>query len=102
MRLRVVADAEVPHPFLFRSMVRHAAVLIRVSTDFQKEHGTSLEQQRKDLLGLAASQGYTVSKSHIFDDGGYSGYQLAHSERPGLNDRLSLSLMEGSLIRETL
>jgi len=60
--------------------------LIRVSTDAQKEHGTSLPQQRKDLLQLARSLGYTVTKNHVYDDGGYSGSQLSSSELPGLSE----------------
>ena len=67
-------------------MAKHGAILIRVSTDAQKEHGTSLPQQRKDLLQLARSLGYAITKNHIFDDGGYSGSQLSHSERPGLSE----------------
>jgi site-specific DNA recombinase len=67
-------------------MVKHGAILIRVSTDAQKEHGTSLPQQRKVLLQLAKSFGYAVSKNHIYDDGGYSGSQLTHDERPGLSE----------------
>ncbi len=67
-------------------MAKHAAILIRVSTDAQKEHGTSLAQQRKDLLRLAKSLGYFVTEKHIYDDGGFSGSQLSHSERPGLSE----------------
>src|SRR6266850_1929286 len=67
-------------------MKKSAAILIRVSTDAQKEHGTSLEQQRRDLLRLASSLGYTVKKQNVYDDGGYSGSQLSHSERPGLSE----------------
>src|SRR2546428_5339019 len=67
-------------------MAKQAAILIRVSTEAQKEHGTSLLQQKKDLLRLARSLGCIVKKNHIYDDGGYSGAQLAHSERPGLSE----------------
>ena len=67
-------------------MAKQAAILIRVSTEAQKEHGTSLLQQKKDLLRLARSLGCIVKKNHIYDDGGYSGSQLAHSERPGLSE----------------
>src|SRR5260370_10587361 len=67
-------------------MVKHAAILIRVSTDAQKEHGTSLPQQRGDLLRLSKSLGCLVTNAHIYDDGGYSGSQLSHSERPGLGE----------------
>src|SRR5258708_28211373 len=69
-------------------MAKHAAILIRVSTDAQKEHGTSLAQQRKDLLRLAKSLGYFVTEKHIYDDGGFSGSQLSHSERPGLGEHI--------------
>ncbi len=67
-------------------MSKHAAILIRVSTDEQKEHGTSLPQQKADLLRLAKSLGCVVTRNHIYDDGGYSGSQLTHSERPGLGE----------------
>jgi site-specific DNA recombinase len=67
-------------------MPKQAAILIRVSTDTQKEHGTSLSQQKSDLLKLAKSLGCTVTPAHLYDDGGYSGSQLAHSERPGLGE----------------
>jgi site-specific DNA recombinase len=67
-------------------MAKQAAILIRVSTDAQKEHGTSLPQQKSDLLKLAKSLGCTVTAAHLYDDGGYSGSQLSHSERPGLGE----------------
>jgi site-specific DNA recombinase len=67
-------------------MTKHAAILIRVSTEDQKKHGTSLPQQKSDLPKLAKSLGYTVTAAHLYDDGGYSGSQLSHSERPGLSE----------------
>src|ERR1700732_1348037 len=67
-------------------MPKQAAILIRVSTDAQKEHGTSLPQQKSDLPRLAKSLGYTVTPAHLYDDGGYSGSQLTHNERPGLSE----------------
>lgn len=67
-------------------MTKHAAILIRVSTEDQKKHGTSLPQQKSDLLQLAKSLGYIVTMKHIYDDGGYSGSQLSHSQRPGLGE----------------
>jgi site-specific DNA recombinase len=67
-------------------MTKHAAILIRVSTEDQKKHGTSLPQQKSDLSRLAKSLGYVVAKKHIYDDGGYSGSQLSHSQRPGLGE----------------
>jgi site-specific DNA recombinase len=67
-------------------MTKHAAILIRVSTPDQKKHGTSLPQQKSDLPRLAKSLGYVVIKKHIYDDGGYSGSQLSHSQRPGLGE----------------
>jgi DNA invertase Pin-like site-specific DNA recombinase len=70
-------------------MAKDAAILIRVSTDAQKEHGTSLPQQKSDLLRLARSLGCTVTQKHIYDDGGYSGSQLSHSERPGLSELIN-------------
>jgi len=67
-------------------MTKHAAILIRVSTEDQKKHGTSLPQQKSDLPRLAKSLGYVVTKKHIYDDGGYSGSRLSHSQRPGLGE----------------
>src|SRR5882762_1437823 len=67
-------------------MTKHAAILIRVSTEDQKKHGTSLPQQKSDLPQLAKSLGYVVTKKHIYDDGGYSGSRLSHSQRPGLGE----------------
>ena len=66
----------------------NAAIYARVSTDWQAEHGFSLQTQVEGCVALAKKLGATTIKKYV--DDGYSG---AYLERPAL-DSLRVALRE--------
>lgn len=60
---------------------KHAALYIRVSTDFQAEEGYSIEAQQKKLEQYCAMK--DIENYEIYIDGGFSGSSL---DRPRIRD----------------
>ena len=61
-------------------MKLRCAVYIRVSTVQQEEKGFSLDWQRKNLLEIAKTKGWSVAKNDFYDEGSQSGETII--ERP--------------------
>jgi len=67
-------------------MTTRAALYVRVSTDEQVEHGFSIPEQKRDMLGHAEQQGWRVVE--VVVDEGHSG---SVGVRPGLDRIMQLA-----------
>lgn len=64
--------------------MKHAAIYMRVSTDFQEREGNSLPAQKERLAAYAKAMNFTVYREYV--DGGFSGAKI---NRPALNEMIS-------------
>jgi len=67
-------------------MTKRCAIYVRVSSDQQSEHGTSLASQRKDLSAYAKKAGWRVVK--VYEDAAVSGAKKVE-QRPALAELMA-------------
>jgi len=76
--------------------VKHAALYVRVSTDFQREEGYSLDAQKEALEVYCKLQG--IQSYQVYEDGGFSGSNINRPELQRMIENINKGLVSHCIV----
>jgi len=75
---------------------KHAALYVRVSTDFQREEGYSLDAQKDALEAYCKLQG--IQSYQVYEDGGFSGSNIDRPELQRMIENINKGLVSHCIV----
>ena len=75
---------------------KHAALYVRVSTDFQREEGYSLDAQKEALEAYCKLQG--IQSYQVYEDGGFSGSNIERPELQRMIENINKGLVSHCIV----